>query len=187
MKANTLDFFQKKYSKMFANSKMFRIFAAELYNAKVNSSVYCDGDFLSAYIESSIGLLNLSGSRCKTTIDRLKTRFSGLFLFFKTLSFRQMRRSEENATSANNSTTASRVAHATRLPIKTPRLNLTGVRFNAYLYSLRKAFREFITEETRGYCCTELRLTKKIEAARLLFPEDRGKLHQSLTNKHVQP
>ena len=64
---------------------------------------------------------------------------------------------------------------------KTPQLELTGVRSNTYLYSLRKAFREFISEECSGYCYSELRLTKKIEAARLLFPEDMKKLDRSFS------
>ena len=60
--------------------------------------------------------------------------------------------------------------------IKTPRLDLTGVRSNVYLYAIRKAFREFLLEESKGFICSEIRLTKKIEAAQLLFPEHRKEL-----------
>jgi hypothetical protein len=47
---------------------------------------------------------------------------------------------------------------------------------NFYLLSVLKAMFEFIGEEMKGNCCSELRLVKKIEAARTLFPEHRKDL-----------
>lgn len=47
---------------------------------------------------------------------------------------------------------------------------------NMYLNGLIKAFFDFLKEEKEGNSNSELRLTEKIEATRLLFPEDRKKL-----------
>lgn len=47
---------------------------------------------------------------------------------------------------------------------------------NPYLYSLVKAMQEFLLEEMKGYSFSELRLAKKIEAARELFPQEKQKL-----------
>ena len=164
-----INIFQKITIK-FANAKISCIFAAELKPLeRSNSSVCCNGVFLSIHNKNSIGLLNLSESRCKTLLTVPKSRFNGLFLFIKTLSLRQMERSKENASSANNSNAASRVTDVNRTTIE---LNLTGSR-NPYVFALRKAFREFLAEETKGYIFCELRLVSKIEAANLLFPEHR--------------
>ena len=54
--------------------------------------------------------------------------------------------------------------------------SVTGADDNLYLHSILKAFREFLAEEKQGNICTELRLTKKIEAARTLFPEEKKRL-----------
>ena len=51
-------------------------------------------------------------------------------------------------------------------------IKITGADDNLYLFSILKAFREFIGEEIKENSFTELRLTKKISAARALFPED---------------
>jgi prophage antirepressor-like protein len=51
-----------------------------------------------------------------------------------------------------------------------------GADGNLYLFSILKAMREFILEETKGYTSSELRLTEKIKAARILFQEDRDGL-----------
>ena len=66
---------------------------------------------------------------------------------------------------------------------KPPMLELTGVSRNIYLYCIRKAFRAFLNEETRGYAFSDARLQHRIEAARLLFPEDRERLREFLTLK----
>ena len=50
-------------------------------------------------------------------------------------------------------------------------VNMTVLRNNPYLFALRKSFHEYLSEETKGNIFSELRLTKKIEAARLLYPE----------------
>jgi len=58
-------------------------------------------------------------------------------------------------------------------------LNLTSINVggqNLYAISLLKAFKEFFEEEVSGNMNSELRLTKKIEAARTLFPEHRREL-----------
>lgn len=47
---------------------------------------------------------------------------------------------------------------------------------NLYLHSLNKAWREFLQEETAGCGGHGHRLLKKIEAAEILFPEDRKKI-----------
>jgi len=47
---------------------------------------------------------------------------------------------------------------------------------NLYVLSLFKAFKEFIVEEVKGNIYSEARLNKKIEAARMLFPEHRRDL-----------
>ena len=49
---------------------------------------------------------------------------------------------------------------------------------NLYAISLFKAFKEFLVEEVSGNICSELRLAKKIEAARTLFPEHRRDLRK---------
>ena len=53
---------------------------------------------------------------------------------------------------------------------------LTGVRNNPYLYSIRKAFFEFIEEEMCGHIFSESRFVKKYEAANTLFREFRRAL-----------
>ena len=76
----------------------------------------------------------------------------------------------KNQRSENNSTAAkTNSARDAQTPIT---LDLTGSR-NPYVFALRKAFREFLAEETKGYIFCELRLVSKIEAANLLFPEHR--------------
>ena len=50
---------------------------------------------------------------------------------------------------------------------------------NLYLTALNKAYDEFLQEEACGYCYSDSRLAKKIEAAALLFPEDRKALVRS--------
>lgn len=47
---------------------------------------------------------------------------------------------------------------------------------NPYLYSLVKAMQEFLLEEMKGYLHSELRLAKKIEAARTLYPGEREEM-----------
>ena len=42
---------------------------------------------------------------------------------------------------------------------------------NLYLIAIAKAMYEFIEEESKGQIFTEVRLTEKIEAARVLFPD----------------
>ena len=87
-----------------------------------------------------------------------------------------MRTTIENASAANNSTSTSRVTNVNRPP--TPvRADITGTRSNKYLFSLRKAVREFLAEDAKGYLNAIYRFNSKVEAARLLFPEDRAKLH----------
>jgi len=56
---------------------------------------------------------------------------------------------------------------------------------NLYLISLAKAWKEFIEEEAQGNTFTELRLMKKIEAARELFPEDKKTMRLSLNEIEV--
>ena len=59
-------------------------------------------------------------------------------------------------------------------------IQVTGADKNLYMLSLMKAMREFLIEETKGNIFTELRLTKKIEAARTLFPESKQDLRSSV-------
>lgn len=47
---------------------------------------------------------------------------------------------------------------------------------NMYLETLCKAFREFVIEEANDICLSEKRFLEKIEAIRLLFPEDKKQL-----------
>jgi len=47
------------------------------------------------------------------------------------------------------------------------------VKINPYLFALCTAVAKFFEEEKKGYCFTEKRLQGKIEAAQLLFSEDR--------------
>ena len=61
-------------------------------------------------------------------------------------------------------------------------LNMTGSR-NPFIFAIRKAFREYIDEQTKGYIFCEKRLERKLEAANLLFPEYREKM-KSLTVKN---
>ena len=57
---------------------------------------------------------------------------------------------------------------------------------NLYLYSLNKAYNEFLAEEAKGHCCTELRFIKKYEAANTLFPEAKKEL-RTKTVKNLKP
>ena len=63
-------------------------------------------------------------------------------------------------------------------PVK---VDITGTRNNKYLFSMRKAVREFLADDAKGYLNAIHRFNSKIEAARLLFPEDRVRLHECLT------
>ncbi|MCL1933520.1 MAG: hypothetical protein FWF53_06905 [Candidatus Azobacteroides sp.] len=48
---------------------------------------------------------------------------------------------------------------------------------NYYIAAIMKAMREFIQDECQGhFISSDERLMNKIEAARILFPEDRQKL-----------
>ena len=58
-------------------------------------------------------------------------------------------------------------------------VQITGAEGNLYMFSIFKAFREFVGEEVRGNAFTELRLNKKIEAARTLFHEEAKKLRNN--------
>ena len=55
-------------------------------------------------------------------------------------------------------------------------IQVTGAEGNMYMISIMKAMNEFVGEEIVGNCFTEVRLTKKIEAAITLFREDHEKL-----------
>ena len=93
----------KNCMKMFAEIKNICNFAPELCNASTNSSVYCDGGFLSAYNKDSIRLLNRSDSRCKTLFGARKVRFNGLFLFLNIkFLFRAMRAPNKNLSSGRD-------------------------------------------------------------------------------------
>ena len=101
----------------------------------------------------------------RSVIVLCKTEKGSLSSFLNTYNFSFMQRTMENASKMNNSILASTLVHETDE--------------NLYLYSLRKAFLEFIQEEVKGYCSTELRLQEKIEAARKLFPEAKKQLSRS--------
>jgi hypothetical protein len=173
---------------------------------KVSSSVYRNGDFLSPYNKNSIRLLNPSGSRCETLLTFSKARFNGLFLLIKTLSFRQMRRSEENAANANNSNVELRATcescesgkkvdgsrrKTTKVERATPitgkiTVTITGKRNNRYLHACEKSLNDYFSEEQRGFCFNPHRIMSRFDAANTLFPEDRKRLRQSLISKNVQ-
>jgi hypothetical protein len=53
---------------------------------------------------------------------------------------------------------------------------------NLYLISIFKAFWEFLCEERKGQCCTELRFVEKWKAANRLFPEAK----QSFVGSNVE-
>jgi hypothetical protein len=59
-------------------------------------------------------------------------------------------------------------------------VHVSGADNNLYLISIFKAFREFLGEEFKGYCFTQLRFIEKWEAANKLFPEDRKKLKNAI-------
>ena len=80
----------------------------------------------------------------------------------------------KNLTEVANKSTKSRQRSETPYQIS---LTLTGVK-NPYLYAIRKSFAEFLQEETRDIISSDLRLSKKIEAARMLFPEARQELRR---------
>jgi hypothetical protein len=166
---------------MFADKKISSIFAPELKPLERSNSSASRGDvFVSDKIRTSIGCCNPSESRFTALLTCPKQRvFNSLFLF-KTFLIRQMERSKSNASSANNSTTASRVTHETRPTITPVKADITGTRHNKYVFSLRKAVREFLDEDAKGYMNALYRFNSKIEAARLLFPEDRIKFRDSL-------
>ena len=89
-----------------------------------------------------------------------------------------MTKQMKNCIDVKNSSVLTTPNGATSVPAGKPAditVSITGVS-NRIVHAYRKAFYEFLIEETRGYIFTELRLTKKIEAARLLFPEDKQKV-----------
>jgi prophage antirepressor-like protein len=55
-------------------------------------------------------------------------------------------------------------------------IRVTGADGNLYLYSILKAMREFLIEETKGNCFHELRFVEKFKAAYTLFPEHKKDL-----------
>ena len=87
------------------------------------------------------------------------------------------------ASEANNSTLLSTPGRAKSVSLvpketgetKSITVTITGVS-NRIIHAYRKIFWEFLVEESRGHIFSELRLTKKIEAARLLYPEARREL-----------
>jgi len=76
---------------------------------------------------------------------------------------------------ANNSNLPTTYAHETGNPFSFDE-SYSFAGGNLYLIAITKAMYEFVQEEARGNINTELRLTKKIEAARTLFPEDKSQL-----------
>jgi len=89
--------------------------------------------------------------------------------YIHTANFRvQMPNSTKNCKDAQGAPKAT-LHGAKTVPIK---VTLTGVR-NPYIYAIRKAFFEFLQEESNGYLCPEARFVRKFEAAALLFPEHR--------------
>ena len=164
---------------MFGSLNIIFIFAFELRNANPDSSVHSSGIFLLPFSKHSIGLLNRLVVVAKHYLGFAKSRFNGLFLFINNFSFREMRIPNENASNARSASTSRLTSAAVKKhTIGNPAditVTLTGVK-NPYLYSIRKSFKEFLQEETRGILSSDLRLTKKIEAARLLFPQSRDEL-----------
>lgn len=61
-------------------------------------------------------------------------------------------------------------------PVSGLYVRLIGGDENMYLISLFRAFNTFLVEDVKGQLHTELRLTEKIKAARLLFGNDRQPL-----------
>ena len=72
-----------------------------------------------------------------------------------------------------------------KLKVTLVKADITGTRNNKYLFSLRKAVREFLAEDAKGYLNAIYRFNSKVEAARVLFPEDRAKFRECLTLKSV--
>lgn len=109
-------------------------------------------------------------------------------VFFIVIDFRtQMNQPSKTANGAIKVTSFARQSHETATSTKMPRLNLTGIE-NDYLYCIRKIFRNFIKAEHHNaapnYSLYDL--TKEVRAARVLFAEDRDKLHKSLTRKKIK-
>ena len=87
-----------------------------------------------------------------TTHERVKSHASKLDEFLESQGFRELFRAFKSS----------------RKPVS-----------NLYLYSLNKAYNEFLREESLGRCMTVDRFKSKIEAAEILFPEDRKALVRS--------
>jgi hypothetical protein len=97
-----------------------------------------------------------------------------------------MRLSNENCKDVKHSS-ISTTPNGAKTVQKTPCLTLQGTS-NDYIYCLRKIFRKFIETEHAfpmpNYALHDL--NEEIAAARLLFAEDRLKLHELLTQKTKQ-
>ena len=131
--------------------------------------------FICAVFFIAISLGYHSNGYCaeKSVIVPSRTE-KGSLSSFNTLSFSSfMEGTTKNASNQKNSKITSTPHSAKTVPIT---FTLTGVRNNPYLYSIRKAFFEFIEEEMCGHIFSESRFVKKYEAANTLFPEFRRAL-----------
>ena len=106
---NILHFF----SKIFADSKIIRIFALELKQGSLDSNAKMGGRFVSAHFNDSNILLNRSGNRPKAFIETAKLKGSTVFSFFNHFLSEYMAVSVKDASGVQG-TTASRLAHETR-------------------------------------------------------------------------
>ena len=140
----------------------------------------------SALYAANIGYQPLVGlPRCKVSKcswSRIGEDSLPYFKYFIFHSTKMTKRSEKDAKNTKNSNVL-RTSNSTKTVTRKAydRLKFTNQmlheiieeqrNINLYSYALNKAYKEFLKEERLGQIYTELRLTKKIEAARLLFPE----------------
>jgi len=156
----------------FVVKNILSIFAGEL-TVRPSFKCFIVAAFFIALNQNSLGCCFSSGSRCKALLTvSHQSREQQSFLFLNIFNSTVRPSSIKNAKGTKYSSTQSTPTERNAVII----LSLIGIRNCPYLYSLRKAIFEFLKEETCGNIFTELRLVKKIEAARTLFPESKKSL-----------
>jgi len=153
---------------MFGNSKIYRIFAPYLTSGTVkNAAIVAICLFSIVYDQQQVYCCTLLVVAAKLLLTVPKVRVQQFFLF-NSFFTKQLERSVKNAIGAKYSTLVSTSDGTKSEP--TIELNITCSK-NPYIFAVRKAFREFLDEETRGYLYCNERLIQKLDAASLIYPE----------------
>jgi len=169
----------KNFFKNICISKNCRIFAGELNMRSSIQALIIAVIFLLNWT-NSLGCCFSSDSAILALSSFAKVREQQSFLFLNIFNS-TMRSSIKNESKANNSSPIS------VQPTKQAQLHkqgksaditvsITGKKNNRIVHAYLKAYYEFFVERTHGYIFSEIRLKNKIEAADLLYPEDKRAL-----------